>query len=527
LWPQSKAMTESLDFLFIHVPKFSNYYRPYGRYMTVNLIPMGTLALADLAKQAGYRTEVLHLGLEWIEKGSFSPLTYMKGKNVKVAAIPLHFHPQSFDVMKIASEIKEEKKETFVLSGGYTASLFHKEILSSFSQIDAIIRGDGEVPLIALIKALEEKRGLEEVPNLTWRKNGEIRTNPLSYVASEKDLDQSSYTNLSLLKDKETYIRYMGMPFVWAKGLSKEENRKHFHLGHPILPLNIGRGCSGNCTWCGGGSEAQQIVNGRKRVVFRSPEAVVKSMAEAVEMGYEMFNFAFDPGKEGGKYYGELFPLLRKNQLRTRVYFESFSLPSESFLEEFSKTFLPDGSILAFSPESGDEGVRHRNKTFSYSNDDLMKTISAAERLGIRVDLFFSMGITGEKYADLIKTAALQKEIKQRFKRIGRIWSSPISLEPGAPWHLHPEEFGIVSTKKSFLDFYRGSSPEGGGLGYYIPSYKDDGIELDEKGFELALREAKCREFCSLHPNPTKASDPFWGRLFCRYMSWRSRGNRE
>jgi len=518
---------EPLDLLFIHVPKFSSFYRPYGQYMTVNLIPMGTLALADLASQAGYRTKILHLGLEWIERGDFSPLTYMKGKEVKVAAIPLHFHPQSYDVMKIAGEIKEEKKETFVLSGGYTASLFHREILSFFPQIDAVIRGDAEVPLIALMKALEEKRGFEEIPNLTWRNGGEIRENPLSYVASESDLDRSSYTNLLLLQDKETYIRHMGMPFVWAKGLSKEENRKHFHLGHSIFPLNIGRGCTGNCTWCGGGAEAQMVANGRKRVVFRSPEAVMESMAGAVEMGYEMFNIAFDPGKEGEKYYLELFPLLRMKDLRARVYFESFSLPTEPFLEEFARTFILDGSILALSPESGDEGVRQRNKTFSYSNEALMKAISAAERLGIRVDLFFSMGIPEERYSDLSKTASLRREVKRRFKKIGRIWSSPISLEPASPWHLHPEEFGIVSTKKSFSDFYRGSSPGGGGLGYFIPDYRGDGKELDEQEFETILREAKCREFCSLHPNPVKASDPFWGRLFCHYMSWRSKGGHE
>ncbi len=515
---------DSLDLLFIHVPKFSNYYRPYGQYMTVNLIPMGTLALADLANQAGYRTRLLHLGLEWIMRRDFSPLTYMKGIKVKVAAIPLHFHPQSYDVMKIASEIKDEKKETLVLSGGYTASLFHREILSSFPQIDAIIRGDGEVPLIALMKALEEKRGFEEVPNLTWRKDGEIIVNPLSYVASESDLNRSSYANLSLLRDKETYIRYVGMPFVWAKGLSKEENQKHFHLGHPIFPLNIGRGCSGNCTWCGGGSLAQEAVNGRKRVTFRSPETVIRSMAEAKEMGYEMFNIAFDPGKEGERYYKELFPLLRKNRLQTRVYFESFSLPTEAFLEDFARTFTLDGSILALSPESGDENVRHRNKTFSYSNESLMKAISAAERLGIRVDIFFSMGIPGERYADLLKTASFRKEIQRRFKKIGRIWSSPISLEPGSPWHLHPEGFGIVPTKQSFLDFYRGSSPEGGGLGYYIPDYQGDGKELNEREFESILRETKCRKFCSLHPNPKKASRPFWGRLFCGYMSWRLKG---
>jgi radical SAM superfamily enzyme YgiQ (UPF0313 family) len=519
-------MTESLDLLFIHVPKFSNFYRPFGEYMTVNLLPMGTLSLADLVAQKGYKTKILHLGLEWIEKRISSPLAYLKDKEIRVVAIPLHFHPQSYEVMRIAREIKENRPDITILSGGYTASLFHREILSSFPQLDAIIRGDAEIPLIALMNAVKEGRSWESIPNLTWRKNGGIKENPLSYVASEADLDRSSYTNLSLLEGKETYIRYIGMPFVWAKGLSKEENRRYFHLGPPLFPLNIGRGCFGNCTWCGGGAEAQQRVNGRKGVVFRSPEAVVNTMAEALELGYEMFNIAFDPGKEGEKYYLELFPLLRKKKARTRVYFESFSLPSERFLREFSESFILDGSMIALSPESGDERVRHRNKTFTYSNEELMQAISVAEKFGIRTDIFFAMGIPGERYFDLSKTSALKREIKGRFKNIGRIWSAPISLEPASPWHLHPEEFGIVSTKQTFADFYQKSSPEGGGLGYYIPDYMGDGKELNPQNFEKVLREAKCRDFCSFHPNPVKASDPFWGRLFCRYMSWRSRGGR-
>lgn len=519
-----KAMAEQLDLLVIHVPKFSNFYRPLGQYMTVNLLPMGTLALADLAHRKGYRTRIFHLGLEWIERGIFSPLDYMKGGEVEVVAIPLHFHQQSYDVMKVAKMIKDQSKNTLVLSGGYTASLFHREILSGFPQIDAIIRGDAEVPLLQLMGALKEKRGFETIPNLSWKKNGEIRENPLSYVASESDLDQSSYVPLSLLHDQETYIRYMGMPFIWAKGFSKEQNRKHFHLGHSLFPLNVGRGCTGNCTWCGGGSEAQRVVNGRRGVVFRSPDKVVTTMTEAEASGYEMFNIAFDPGKEGEKYYLELFPLVRKKGIRTRAYFESFSLPSELFLREFAQTFILDGSILALSPESGDERIRHRNKTFTYSNEELMQTICAAEKLGIRTDLFFSMGIPGERFADLPRTAALRREIRGRFKNIGRIWSAPISLEPASPWHLNPGEFGIVSTRSSFADFHHQSSPEGKGLGYFIPDYMGEGKELDERGFERILKETKCRDFCSLHPNAARASSPFWGRLFCHYMHWRLRG---
>ncbi len=517
-------MTESLDLLFIHTPKFSNFYPPFGEYMTVNILPMGTLSLADLAAQKGFKTKILHLGLEWIEKRTSSPLAYLEDKKIRVVAIPLHFHPQSYEVMRVAKEIKEKRPDITILSGGYTASLFQREILSSFPQLDAIIRGDAETPLIALMNAVKEDRGWENIPNLTWRKNGEIKENPLSYVASEADLDRSSYMNLSLLEGKETYIRSIGMPFVWAKRLSKEENRRHFHLGPPLIPLNIGRGCFGNCTWCGGGAEAQLRVNGRKRVVFRSPESVADTMAEALELGYEMFNIAFDPGKEGEKYYLDLFPLLRKKNLGAKIYFESFSLPSERFFREFANTFILDGSMIALSPESGDETVRHHNKTFTYSNQELMEAISVADQFGIRTDIFFAMGIPGERYSDLSKTSALKREIKRRFRNIGRIWSAPISLEPASPWHLHPEEFGIVQTKRTFADFYQSSSPGQGGLGYSIPDYMGNGKGLNPQGFEKTLRQAKCRDFCSFHPNPRKASDPFWGRLFCRYMSWRLRG---
>lgn len=519
-------MKEAIDLLIAHVPKSSSYYPPYGEYMTTNLLPMGTWALADLTARHGYTTEIGHLGLEWIERGTFSPMSYLGGKEVRVIAIPLHWHQQSHDVMRVADEIKRKRPHVFILLGGYTASLFHREILASFPQIDAVIRGDAELPLVALMEAVTEKRPLAEVPNLTWRDGEEIRETPLSYVASEKDLEGCSHANLGLLRDRETYIRSMGIPFVWAKGLSKEKNRRHFHLGPPVFFLNVGRGCLGACTWCGGGAEAQRLVNGRRGVIFRAPEKVADTVAEAMEWGYEMVHIAFDPGKEGERYYQELFPLVRKRGLRVKCYFESFSLPSKNFLKEFHATFDTDGSILALSPESGDEGVRYRNKTFAYTNEELLGAISLADGLGIRVDLFFAMGIPGEGYADLAQTAALRREIRKRFKNIGRTWTSPIALEPASPWHLHPEAFGIISARRTFADFYRASTPGGGGLGYHIPDYLGNGRALNAREFEEILKKAKCRAHCSLHPNPSKASTPFWGRLYCHYMSWRLRGGR-
>ena len=98
-------MTENIDLLFVHVPKFSGYYRPYGKYMTVNLLPMGTWVLADLAARRGYDTRILHLGLEWIETGSFSALPYLENKKIRAVAIPLHWHQQSYNAIETARKI--------------------------------------------------------------------------------------------------------------------------------------------------------------------------------------------------------------------------------------------------------------------------------------------------------------------------------------------------------------------------------------------------------------------------------------
>ncbi len=513
-------MKELIDILFLHVPKFSCNYRAYGNYMTVNLLPMGTWALADQVDQKGYKTKILHLGLEWIETHKFSALPYLEDKDVKVVAIPLHWHQQSYDAIEVAKEIKRARPEIFIVLGGYTASFFHHEILNVFKQIDAVIRGDAENPLPALIDAVKMEKDLHTVPNLTWREGEEIRENPLSFVASEKDLEMGSYAKMELLKDHKTYIQHMGMPFVWSKGISKKKNRKYFHLGHNTFFLNIGRGCHGNCTWCGGGAIAQSKVNGRKGVVFRPPENVADTVAEAVELGYEMIHIAFDPGKEATQYYEELFSIFRQRGLGIRCYFEAFALPSDSFLHSFAMTFERNGSVIAISPESGDEQVRRHNKSFYYSNRDLTAKIAVAEELGIRIDVFFSLGIPGETLSNLARTASLRKRIKRSFKNIGRIWTSTISMEPASPWYNDPASFGVVSDRQSFADYYFANSPDGNGLGYHIPDFNGNGHNLGAANFEKILRGAKCRDHCSLHPNPKKASSPFMGRIYCQYMNW-------
>ncbi|MEU8434936.1 radical SAM protein [Streptomyces sp. NPDC029216] len=71
-----------------------------------------------------------------------------------------------------------------VCGGQYTNLKFH-QVMSEFPGVTAVVRGDGERALPAVLKAVGAQRSLEEVPGAVWRDGGRIRVNPLEYMDIE------------------------------------------------------------------------------------------------------------------------------------------------------------------------------------------------------------------------------------------------------------------------------------------------------------------------------------------------------
>jgi radical SAM superfamily enzyme YgiQ (UPF0313 family) len=506
-----------MDILFVHVPKLNNYYRPIGEYIWINFMPMGLLALADFLAREGYTTEIVHLGVEWINEEDFSILNYVNQKKPKIVALPLHWHHQSYDVIECGRRIKEASPDVFLLLGGLTASFFHREIMQDFSWVDAIIRGEGEIPLMRLTEVIIKGGDLAAVPNLTWRKGEIIIENSLNYVASQDILNGLCFTNFSLLKNYQTYINWVLLPF-FVKEVSKERNRLFFSLKTSMFPLPVGRGCPVNCTWCGGGKEAQSFIAGRRRVIFRDLKKVMTSIKEAINWGYETMHVCFDPYPHYPDYYLKLFSMIREENLKVDFFFESFGLPSKEFIDGFAQTF-GSRSLLALSPESGSEEVRKNNKGYAYTNQELLDCLDYTLNKGVNVDLFFSLGLPFEREKDLEDTTRLITLAKRNFPNIQGIRTFAIEMEPGAPWQLQPEKFGIRTNLRTFFDFYSYHNEQKEGFvsfGYSIPGYFSD-LEEDAEGeFHKRLQKIKCRSFCFIHPNARKSSSPFWGRMLCR-----------
>ena len=506
-----------IDLLFIHVPKFNDTAEGMGEAMFVNLIPSGVFAMADFLGREGVETRILHLGIEWILKGRFNPVPFMEAHKQKAVALSLHWHHQSYDVIETARKIKERFPEIPLILGGLTAGYFAREILERYPFIDFVVEGDGEVPLLELMKAIKGGilRGngdecteiLNNIPNVYYKlknfkesivddtfldeepqKNQVISVmkSHKKYISSPEILDSLNYCNFTLLENFEFYRDEMGIPALWLKNGDVEYNRRHLHRMTKVFFPAVGRGCPAKCSWCG--------KERRLPPVFRDSRRVLNSIKEAEKAGFESLYFTYDPCKQSSCYYMELFRLIREASVDMFAYFECWGLPEGELIREFRKTFH-DG-VFALSPESGSEEVRRRNRGIFYSNAHLEATLELMEKEGVEVDLFFSLGIPGENEEIFNETVKMMNDFRKRFVNLGEVCLFGIELEPGSPWFEKPEEFGIVSGRKSFEDYYNAHKPGNRGsyssLGYYIPGYFIDKMKCcGVREFEDAVEKLR------------------------------------
>ncbi|HZO13466.1 MAG TPA: radical SAM protein, partial [Polyangiaceae bacterium] len=122
----------------------------------------------------------------------------------------------------VLTQIRERRPEVPVVVGNVHATLFDRYLLRRFP-IDYAIRGEGELALVQLCEAIERGRGVEDVPNLTWRaSDGRIVRNRVGALIDARDLGRAPLPD------------YSELPLGAYKGLAIESSR----------------GCALDCSFC-------------------------------------------------------------------------------------------------------------------------------------------------------------------------------------------------------------------------------------------------------------------------------------
>jgi radical SAM superfamily enzyme YgiQ (UPF0313 family) len=509
--------------ILVHPPKMNNWYKPFGDTMYVKYMPLGLLAMADRLDRSGVPTQVIHLGVEYIQDPHADVIEYIRQAQPLVVGVSLHWHPQSYDAIEFARALKSALPGVYVVLGGLTASYYADEIMRSFQFIDGVIRGDGDTPIVSLVQQLQGSAPqLSAVSNLVWRDNGAIVTNELSYVASEDDLNSLDYFRYELLRNHRVYIDILGRSTAnYMKLASQKFNTMRRKYPSAVLP--IARGCSANCKWCGGSSHAHKLSSGRRRYIFRSHDLVIKDIRQLISYGFGIIHFAHYSHPNESAYYIELFKRIREQGIKIDGYFECSAPPTRELVDAFSETFTNRHiSTMCLSRMAPNEEVRRLNVGYYYSNDELYSLLQYMNDKKVPIELTFTLGMPGEKEDDIPKLIEFRKKVLRSFPHIKSNVLLTSQIEPGSFWYLNSDKFGIQTDKKSFKDFYDFASTNNSyytHLGYWIPGYFKSGAIHDLESFRKKIQEIRCRYFCLLSGNKTGWSANWIGRTKCRALN--------
>lgn len=428
------------DVIFIHPPSIFDFRNknsfpgPVSRSVfqstyIYTTMPIGFLTMAANLDRNGFDVKICNLGKMMLSSSSFDAQRFIGQLQSKIFGIDLHWCAHSQGAIETAKLIKEYHPDAYMVFGGLTSTRFHEEIISKFPFVDGVIRGEAEEPIVHLAEAVCKNKDLTEVPNLTSRnKNGSMFVNP--YMTVCNTLDEYDFHRYDLLEPK----------------VPKE-----------CLGITILRGCPYNCVTCGGSAYSCKTLLHRDRPAFRSPSKIVEDMQRLADQGFRQMGFFHDLRIGGRKYYNELFSLIRKERPDIRLIVSELYAPADQdYLKNFAS--LSDTVVvLQISPESGNDEVRTKYGR-KYTNSELLRTVELSKGLGLRIQLFFMLGLPDETRETIAGTINLwQKLLRMNTKKLPSIMADidlMVQLDPGSQAFDLPQKYGYKITHGSFEDLY-------------------------------------------------------------------------
>lgn len=450
-------MTKSskIDCLFVHVPNLSSYKKNELEYF-VTCIAMGVFSMSNELKKNNFQPQIINLGVEKILDQNFSITKYIKQNKINLVGLSLHWHYQTYDTLLVAQYIKKINPDTKIFLGGITSSAFAADILSEYPEIDFIIKGEGEKPIVEIVKRISKgDYNLSKIPNVYWRgKDNKIHKNNSIWFANEEELNSFNFDGLDFLKNYQTQLI---LPINFKHKYNDSKNCLDYNNAKKFVGC-LGRGCPGNCTWCGGGYEAIKEITGRDRITIRDPKIVAKEIIKMKrKYDIDIFYFCYDPMPNNQKFLIEIFELLgREMPKEINIFFECFGLPTKEFIDSVKKNLGEDSEII-ISPELGDEKMRFMHKAFPFTDIELFGCIEYIISQDLFLKLYFA-SLPFESVKSIDTTLRMVKLLKERnYPKMMVLYQGINDCEPYTPWAKHPEIYGNTINLKTLNDYVQNS----------------------------------------------------------------------
>jgi len=429
-----------IDLLLLHPPSVYDFRRMSIMYGPVSdlipsspvfeMYPLGFLTIANYLGARGLKVRIVNLALRMMNDTSFDVSKFLSRVNPKAIGIDLHWLPHAHGSIEIARLAKECHPDVPIIFGGLSATYFHQELIQ-YPQVDFVLRGDStEPPLHALLTCLESARSLENISNLTWKSEGQVRVNPLTFVP-----DTADYVDLMPEQMMKMVLQYRDLQSVlpfngWWQ--------------NPITAVFTVKGCAHECTTCGGSNQANELLNVRHSPTFRSPQNLVKNIVDISQFSKGPIFLVGDLCQAGEKYAFDTLERLKPLKIKNEIVFEVFGMPSAAYLKAIDDAV--ENWSLELSPESHDEQVRRlQDEKVFYRNVEMEAVIKVALSLRChRIDVFFMIGLPEQTKASVMATINYCEHLFQDSDTRLSCFISPMGpfLDPGSRCFENPDQYG-------------------------------------------------------------------------------------
>ncbi len=439
------------DLVFLHAPSVYDFreratlWGPISDLVpstpVFDMYPLGFATLMAHLERAGFRVRIANLAARMVRSRRFDPERLIAATGTRAFGIDLHWLPHAHGALEVARIAKKHHPRTPIIFGGYSATYFHDELIRRPS-VDYVLRGDStEHPLERLMEHLVAGTEPADVPNLTWKdRRGGVHVNPQSYLPESLD---------HLALDYHPMVRAV----VRDRDLLNYAPFSHW-LDYPIMAALTVKGCTQNCTICGGSAFAGRKLSARQRPAYRSPEVLAEDVRRMERLSRGPVFILGDLRQAGMAYARRFFRAVQG--FRGTAIVEFFSPVDRGYVAELAAA-LPN-FIVEFSPESHDPAVRKASGK-GYTNRGIEASIAACLDAGAhRFDLFFMIGLSQQTPESALETVDYCRGLLERFDD-GRLipFTSPLApfLDPGSRAYEEAERYGYVRRAHTLEDHRR------------------------------------------------------------------------
>lgn len=456
-----------------------NCTSPYFFY-----IPMGCFGLCDMLARQGIEARIFNPALypqSTQNKRLVEVLATLQPTHVGLAC---HWQETAHGLLEALRWVREWSPKVATFAGGFTASYFAEDLVRTVPELDCVVVGDPEEPVVQLVQG----EPMETIANLVWRDQGEVRRSAATWLIDQPLFDRLAFADCASLVDADRYFEMISTK-----------------LGFPLL---LGRGCVFDCEYCGGSRHAFRLHSGRNRPIVREIPSIladlhrIKQWTTVLYLCYEN-----DPAM-----IKALFRAIGDDpELRGQftLNYGAWHLLDAEFIDLYRRAFNCHGQtpVFEFSPEvTSDEqrAIIKRGRTYDLAAmEDNFRAIASAFDGKVRIEVFFSRYHPSLSAADLDRETGAILRCKHRMLREGlpvHICFDHLSTDVASRyWEGHqasPRDFSRFLELKQQVDAGSRYPFPVDNLCMLLPSHLEEGLLVRHEALLQVLEqmERHCHE---------------------------------